>query len=312
VVERAGMAVKKRYVEAFKENYNTVGLATAIALSAALLNPLPLLAAMVLEAGYLLFVPDSKWYEARLSQKYDQEVIDRRQKLKAQVFPGLNASIQARFTRMENLRNQVESYQIEGQQFFREVLRKMDYLLEKFLLFSTKQVQFHDYLKSVVNELDGTVSPPPVVAPDKSRKRVAFPLDEPDEGWVRNCVAHIQECYKNEIDSIDQATTQDENLHNQAVLEKRKEVLSRRAQYVSQIGDILTNLDHQLHLMEDTFGLINDEIRARSPEQVLADIEDVVAQTDTLTETLEDVSPFDQMPIPAGGGKLYDVPEEKA
>ena len=31
--------------------------------------------------------------------------------------------------------------------------------------------------------------------------------------------------------------------------------------------------------MEDTFGLINDEIRARSPEQVLADIEDVVLQT---------------------------------
>jgi hypothetical protein len=63
--------------------------------------------------------------------------------------------------------------------------------------------------------------------------------------------------------------------------------------------------------MEDTFGLINDEIRARSPEQVLADIEDVVSQSDSLTETLQDVSPFDQMPVAAGAGKLYDVPGQR-
>jgi hypothetical protein len=81
----------------------------------------------------------------------------------------------------------------------------------------------------------------------------------------------------------------------------------RRRQYVSQIGEILSNLNMQLHLMEDTFGLINDEIRARSPEQVLADIDDVVNQTDNLTETLQEVSPFDQMPVAAGAAKLYNV-----
>jgi len=103
----------------------------------------------------------------------------------------------------------------------------------------------------------------------------------------------------------------DENLHNQAVLEKRKDILTRRREYVSQIGEILTNLNHQLHLMEDTFGLINDEIRARSPEQVLADIEDVVFQTDSLTEALQEVSPFDQMQVAAGAGKLYNEPNQR-
>lgn len=47
--------------------------------------------------------------------------------------------------------------------------------------------------------------------------------------------------------------------------------------------------------MEDTFGMINDEIRARSPEQVLADIEDVVFQTNAMTSALEEVAPFEQM-----------------
>ena len=41
---------------------------------------------------------------------------------------------------------------------------------------------------------------------------------------------------------------------------------------------------------EDTFGLINDEIRARSPEQILADIEEVVVATDTMSTALEEVA----------------------
>ena len=60
--------------------------------------------------------------------------------------------------------------------------------------------------------------------------------------------------------------------------------------------------------MEDTFGLINDEIRARSPEQMLADIDDVVLQTDSLTEALQDVAPFDTMQVEEGAEALYNVP----
>jgi hypothetical protein len=47
--------------------------------------------------------------------------------------------------------------------------------------------------------------------------------------------------------------------------------------------------------LEDTFGLINDELRARSPEQVLVEIEEVVAQTHTMTTVLDEVASFEQM-----------------
>ena len=78
-------------------------------------------------------------------------------------------------------------------------------------------------------------------------------------------------------------------------MEKRKEVLSRRFEYVGRIGLILTNLGHQMQLMSDAFGLINDEIRARSPEQVLADIDEVVMQTNSLTEAIEAVTPLEDL-----------------
>jgi hypothetical protein len=50
-----------------------------------------------------------------------------------------------------------------------------------------------------------------------------------------------------------------------------------------------------MDLVEDTFGLTNDEIRARSPEQILADIDDVVSQTDTMVQVLEELAPYEQM-----------------
>ena len=290
-----------------------MGLASLVAVSAALLNPVPLLVGIVAETIYLLFVPDSKWYTDRLSVRYDSEVVARREKLKQEVGPTLPMSVMARFSRLEAMRNQIGSQTFEGKKWFREVLRKLDYLMEKFLLFGSKQVQVQTYLRSVYDETDqGAVVPPPTVQSNIRKViRGVDPSGEVDEAWVQSTVATIQGRYTKEIEDLDAMLKKDENLHNQAVLEKRKDILTRRREYVSQIGEILTNLNHQLHLMEDTFGLINDEIRARSPEQVLADIEDVVFQTDSLTEALQEVSPFDQMQVAAGAGKLYNEPNQR-
>ncbi|MBC8065446.1 MAG: hypothetical protein H7Y17_11480 [Chlorobia bacterium] len=298
--------------EAFLEGFNTVGLAGAAALSVALLNPLPLLGALVVEAAYLLFVPDSKWYERRLASKYDQEVIDRRVKLRDQIFPSLGSQMQARFSRLEMMRDQIGTQTLDGRMIFREVLRKLDYLLEKFLHFASKEVQFENYLRSVLDEVKhGPVIAPPVQK--RPNKKIVFQIEDMSDRdeWVKDTVNIIADKYTGEIEGIEELLSRDENLHNQAVLEKRKEVLTRRSQYVVRIGESLINVSHQLHLMEDTFGLINDEIRARSPEQVLADIEDVVFQTDSLTATLEDVAPFDVMPLEDGARKLYNAPNEK-
>ncbi|AIE84296.1 hypothetical protein [Fimbriimonas ginsengisoli] len=299
-----------KYLEAFKESYNAIGLAAAVALSAGTLSLVPILGVLVLEAAYLLFVPDSKWYDARLSARYDQEVIQRRRKLADEVFPSLSADVKTRFVRLETVREQVGGPLFKGKRWFQEVLRKLDYLLEKFLLFATKQVQFENYLRSVLEEVERTdPSRPP-------RRRATDPAAEPmkaaEEEWVKRTVARIQERYDEDIESIRTSLPGEENLHNQAVLEKRKEILMRRKQYVGQMGEILVNLGQQLCLIEDTFGLINDEIRARSPEQVLVDIEDVVYQSDSLSETLQEVSPFDQMPVAAGAGRLYNVEENQA
>jgi hypothetical protein len=296
------MAKTSKVSEAFKEPANAIAIAGFAALSFALLVPLPLVIAAVAEAAYLLFVPDSKWYDRRLAKKYDDEIEARRKKLKEQILPTLAPEMRDRYLRLEATRDQIYGQADDGRPWFREVLRKLDFLLEKFLMFGSKEVQFGTYLASVLDEVkreDAAAQtsgrnpkrrPPPILPPDE-------PVISPENNWVKQTVEEIQKRYDDELERIGTYLEQSQELemHTKAVLEKRQEVIQRRKEYVVRIGSILTNLSHQSRLMEDTFGLINDEIRARSPEQVLADIEDVVFQTNAMNEALEEVAPFEQM-----------------
>jgi hypothetical protein len=328
------MPTENRYLKAFQEQANIVGLTTAVALSAATLNPLPLLLGLVAEAAYLLFVPDSHWYEARLSQQYDGEVEKRRQELKDRVVPTLRPEMQTRFTRLEEMRARISAQPLEGQTWFREVIRKLDYLLEKFLQFAAKEEQFRTYLASLMEEargateghsgrkgsrsqtaedvlrdiwvLDDARAPRPRERGQRDARNRP-PKDEPappaedgpfldpDERRVQEVIHQIQAFYDREMDSLRKLVEQEQDFNTRAVLEKRLDVLWRRHEFVEKTGKIVTNLNHQLHLLEDTFGLINDELQARSPDQVLADIEDVVSRTDTMTEVLEEMAPYEQL-----------------
>ena len=291
------MSGPNRVRDAFMEGYNTLGLASMVAVSAAMLNPLPLIVGAVAEAAYLLFVPDSRWYAERIETKYDAAVAERRAKLKAEILPTVSGSIANRFLRLEAVRGQIDGQTGGDRKPYRLVLRKLDYLLEKFLLFGQKQAQFRSYLANLLIEVENL----PAGTPNERG------VVEPGEGWARRTAERIQKHYEHEIERMGETLAKETNLHTVAILEKRGEVLQRRREYVERIAETLTNLGHQLGLMEDTFGLINDEIRARSPEQVLADVEGVVSQTDTLTERLEEVAPFDTAALEAGAERLYNA-----
>jgi hypothetical protein len=198
------------------------------------------------------------------------------------------------------------------------VLRKLDYLLEKFLLFASKEMQFRSHLRAVLAEVRGVK--PRAQTKDDARSESRPSDDRPQrrtitnaprqpsapqraddappdaaDRWVQQTVGEAQANYELEMNDIRKLLEKEQDADTKAVLEKRLDVLQRRHEFVGKIGKTLLNLNHQLELLEDTFGLISDEIRARSPEQILADIEDVVGQTDTMTRVLEEVAPYEQL-----------------
>jgi hypothetical protein len=330
------MKLPNRYTEAFKENFNVIGLAGAVAVAAAMVNPLILLPALVLEAAYLIFVPDSRWYSDRLSRRHDAEIQARRDQIKAEVLPTLRPDLQRRFLRLEEMRAQIGTLSMGERTWFLEVLRKLDFLLDKYLQFAAKEGQFRAYLASILAEAHGEAAAPPGKnsnrpswldsafdasggAPGSNRQPRRGKGPSPvalgpagvgsrqapgqtgavshnghSEQWTQNTVAEVQKHYDGELGKLRALAKEEKDDGTRAVLEKRCEVLERRREFVSKMGRILQNLNHQLELLEDTFGLISDEIRARPPEQVLADIEDVVTQTNTMTQVLEEIAPYEQ------------------
>jgi hypothetical protein len=300
---------RHRYKSAFSENFNVLSLAGLAAASLALLNPLPLIIGIAVEAVYMLFVPDSKWYEVRLKAKFDAEVQARLDKLRNQVFSQIHNSVKDQFARLQSARDQIGQQSRSEETWFREALRKLDFLMEKYLQFALKESQFIKYLTSLIDEaydnlnqderrtLDNLVNRASsrIKPPRSSDVVVASQGPAPSEEWNNTVAEVLFSQYGREIDELKERSEGEQVFATKSILDKRVEILTKRQEFVERIVQILNNLRHQMQLMTDTFGLINDEIRARSPEQVLADIDEVVTTTNSLTEALEAVTPFEQL-----------------
>ena len=272
--------MKNRYLAALQEQYNLLGIGSIAVLAAAIVSPLPLLVGLGVEATYLIVVPNSKWYAARLSRQHDAAIQAQRDKIKAEILPKLRPNLQKRYARLEEDRADIDRQVADDTIWMMEVVRKLDYLLDKFLQFALKDEQFRVYLyEARLEKLGGSSKRPP----------------EPTDQWARETVQLLQGDYDKDIAELTGEFERETDENTGAILQKRLEVLQRRREFVARIGKIVVNLSQQLHLLEDTFGLINDELLARPPEQVLGDIEDVVSQTKIMTDVLEEMAPYERM-----------------
>ena len=292
-------SVRSRLASAFQEPFNVVGLAGAVALAAALLTPLPLLCAVIAEVAYLLFVPDTDWFTKRLDAKFDAEVRAHREQLKNKVFPKIRDEILERFNWLEQARVQIEQTSTIQDKWFREALRKLDFLLEKYLQFAEREGEYVAYLLSLLRESYSSLSRDEIRdLPSLARYKDSYvpPHDvKISQQDVQALIDAIQKHYDVAIDSLATTSETEQVLATREVESKRKEVLTRRKEFIIRLSDMMVNLRHQMELIAETFGLINDELRARSPEQVLADIDDVVMQATSLTDALDSMTPADQV-----------------
>ncbi len=292
-------SVRSRLACAFQEPFNVVGLAGSIALAAALLTPLPLLCAVIAEVAYLLFVPDTAWFTKRLESKFDAEVRAHREQLKNKVFPKIRDEILERFNWLEQARVQIEQTSTVQDKWFREALRKLDFLLEKYLQFAEREAEYIAYLESLLREVFSNLSRDEIRdLPSLARYKDAYvpPHDiKISQADVQALIDSIQKHYDAEIESLTTGSTAETVLATREIMTKRMQVVTRRKEFILRLSDMMVNLRHQMELIAETFGLINDELRARSPEQVLADIDEVVMQATSLTDALDSMTPADQV-----------------
>jgi len=287
-----GVSIRNRYLVAFSERLNLLALAGGVALPIVFGQPLLLLIVGALEVCYLVYVPPTAWYAQRLQQRGDAAGRRRREAKKARLLPTLCTAMQDRFERLEIMHRQAYEQTREVQRWFTDAPRKFDYLLDTFLEFAGKQAVFLQYLSFVQEEVCGSS---PVKSKEFNPYRTVTPID-PDSPWVGEALSSITAKYTEELASLREKIDREGDETTRALLAKHAHVLTRRAEFIEKLAKTLANLNRQLQLLEDTFGLINDVMLARKPEEaVLADIDDVMSQTDAMARVLKEMAASEQV-----------------
>jgi hypothetical protein len=278
------------HAQALKESFNVVGLVTAAALSAATLNPVPLLAGLAAEAVYLGLVPRSKWYQARLAARREAASLEAREAAKREVLPQLRARQQARWVRLEGLREQIAAQGQGDPEWFAPIVARLDFLLEKWLRFAERESLFAANLEEAFQQ--ARLAPGAVADTEEQM------------------AARVRESYENEMAEVSARAEREASFETRTLLEKRVRVLQRRRDWAARLSQMQNSLRHQLELIEDTFGLVNDQVRARAPENVLADLETLVWQINATAQQLEEFSALESQGPGQNASATGSVPAE--
>ena len=282
------MRISRKHVQAFKDELNWIGSGLIIAAGfAAAMPALIPFVWLAYEAAYMLFVPDSAWYDRRLSQKFDAEVVRRRQELRRRCFPLMLPQDRQRYEALERMRREIEAQQAGAGTVQREMLRKLDFLMERFLQFASKRAEYLEYLRGLMKQELGIV---PSRRGWWSGAREEVPPAQQGDAML----AHLLQHFEDETQRLQQEMQRERGRSGEAILRKNVQVLEQSRSNVAQIGDIFRNVTQQLELVFDTFTLLNGQARTRPPEQMLTDVQDVVGSSEALTEALQEFAPLDQ------------------
>lgn len=300
------MRIPYNYKSAFCETLNWLFMGLAVFVTLTSQSVAVLFAAAAVEFGYLLFVPDSALYKDILAERAMRQRQRDRAQLKRQMLPRLLPADRQRFLRLEMLRNQIPAAAGVSAAEMSSICRQMDVLLDKFLEFGGKNAHYRSYLVEMVRPAPGPLQ---TGAPwlDRLVDLAGTLLNEKQEvvkipvggtpRRVTDVAAIIEEIRKDQdvrLQQVQASIDQQASEANKQVMAKNLEVLKKRRERIGELGDIITNLECQLDLIDSTFGLISDQVRTQAPEQILRDITDVVTQTETTTKLLADTAPMEQ------------------
>lgn len=301
--------MESRIKTAFNEQENMIGMAAFAGLSIFLLNPIPLIIGAAIEVAYLLFVPDSNWYNNKLVARQKELAKERRDALKQKVYESGGQEYLEKYTQLESVRTQLDD-DYTSRPDWRDVIDRLDTLLGKYLEFSLQDARLRQYLDSLSDQaeqgLPGLLKPKNKETTElrarlMQSQQAAENFSDETVRWVETEMASIRMYFQSQISAIQQLINEEEiriaagtgNANNRDTLQKRIEIQTMSLNQAEKIGQGLVNLNQQMALMEETIRLINGQIKSKQPGQVLLDIENLVDQSETVSNFLHDIAPFE-------------------
>ncbi len=253
-----------RWLAALWDDVNKVGAATVVAAWAATGRLEVPFVGLAMEAAYLLFVPESSWFRQRLLARQRVREADYRRRLHEQVLPLAGPEYQRVYEAMLHTREAIEKNIPPDEPTSLEMLRQLDYMLEKSSLFTYQLVQYRQYLARLYGDR-GRGSTPLEMAQvlmaqaDEQIARLRAQLQRPGPEQTRSVL--------------------EENI---GVLQKKRELLER-------IATLSQNIVLHLQLFRNSFDLVGGLVQTRAPDEILTVINDAISKAE-LTATLGEQS----------------------
>jgi hypothetical protein len=279
-----------KLVEALKEDFHLIGISGA-ALLAAVTGQFWLvgLGAAVGEALYLIFVPDSAWYRKRLDRRYNEEMARHRELLKQRLLHEIDEEDRIRFERLERLQRELaQQYSDPKLDWCQDVLRRVDYLVDHFLSYAHKAAQFERYLRRLWSDIQAEARPREEPSSRRRRERIEVEFDN------ETVIDGITQFYEREIAGLQARLRNATEAPQRDALTRHIDILTKRRENALRMVKFVQNLRHQMEIVEDLLGLLNDQMRAQSPQQILDEIDDVIRTSESVKQTLEEMAPLEE------------------
>jgi hypothetical protein len=261
--------------EAFKWQYNWIGLAGAGAFALIAGSGFPLVLAAGLELIYISLVPQSSAFRRLVrSWQYAEEKRKIGVKLQA-MYQEIPPEMQVRYSRLDQLcrsiRENYSKLSSTSQMFVKEMEDRLDGLLQGYLRLLHAQQQHLEYLR--------------VTDPNRIQKEAA--------GLER--------------------TLASDAVKVQEINRKRIEILTKRLEKFGKIRENCDVINAQCAATEDVLQLIRDQsVTLRDPQQVSDQLEGLVRDVEQTEETVREVEAIFEMATPEMKTAFGALPPESA
>jgi hypothetical protein len=261
--------------EAFRWQYNWIGLGGALAFAAVSGTGLPILLAAGLELIYLSLVPQSSRFRRLVrSWKYADEKREIQKRLQA-MFLEIPPEMRQRYVRVDAVSRAIrENYgrlSATSQIFVKQMDERLDGLLQGYLRLLHAAHQHREYLR--------TTDP---------------------------------EAIKSEVAQLERALASD-TAKVQEINRRRVEILTKRLEKFDKIRENAQVIDAQCAAIEDVLELIRDQsVTLRDPQQVSDQLENLVRDVEQTEQTVREVEAIFEMATPDMSGPLSPLPTDPA
>jgi hypothetical protein len=213
----------------------------------------------------------------------------------------LSADAQERYLRLEATHRLITLQVAESMPVYHELPGMLATLMDRFILFATRQDELADRLESIAEEalalkraqkLAPGVADLQLVSGASERSEAAL------ETWVGQKLRNIHDGYERALGDI--AMQRDRLLGDPETdlqLRSRGDTILKRIRHADKVAKTLINVYCELQLLDRKFDLVSQELSTRRPDHVISDVSALILQTQSLARSVDELEPMDKTSV---------------